>query len=57
MLTQKLLSGITEPRLLHFMNVCLVYVLLKLKEFESAKQMASELLQKMDKEGSLSVER
>lgn len=44
MLTQKLLSGVTESRMLHFFNVCLVYVLLKLKEFNNAKQMATELL-------------
>ena len=52
MLTDRLMQDVLNTQQLHFYNICLVYVLLKLKEFVSAKQNATNLLQKLEKESS-----
>ena len=52
MLTERLMRSLVNGEQLHFFNVCMVYVLHKLKEFQNAKQMASELLTRMEKEGA-----
>ena len=57
MLTDWLMRESSHPQQLYFFNFCLVYVLFKLKEFTNAKQMASELIEKIDKETSLSLEK
>ena len=37
-------------------NVCLIYVYLKLKEFENARTLAQELLEEYERQETLSLE-
>lgn len=56
MLTEGLMREPKNIDQLHLYNVCLVYTYHKLKEFQSAKQMAQELLVKLERQTSLSLE-
>ena len=52
MLTDRLMRDVLNSQQLHFYNICLIYVLHKLKEFALAKSNAADLLQKLEKESN-----
>lgn len=57
LLTDRFVRDRPDETQLHFYNVCQLYVLHKLKEFNSAKHVAQDLLRKMDRQTSLSLEK
>ena len=52
MLTDRMMRDVLNAQQLHFYNICLIYVLHKLKEFALAKSNATDLLQKLEKESA-----
>lgn len=49
MLADRLMRQINNQDQINFYNICLIYTMHKLKEFQNSRQLAKELLQKLEK--------